>query len=218
MENYFDVLKIVGLFRGIGATELTTMLKCLGAEIRDVSRNEIVLLTGDKPQYVGIVLIGQLHIVREDYDGNRSLIAAVTPGEIFAEALCCAGIPESPVTVVPDIDSTIMLLSFSRILHTCPNSCAYHTKLIENMLRLIANKNLQLQSRMEVVSIKSIRAKVMRYLESFVPSQGRNITIPFNREQMADFLYVERSALSHELSKMKKDGLIDYRKNTFILY
>ena len=86
------------------------------------------------------------------------------------------------------------------------------------MLGLIANKNLQLQSRMEVVSIKSIRAKVMRYLESFVPNQGRNITIPFNREKMADFLNVERSALSHELSKMKKDGLIDYNKNTFILY
>ena len=218
MEKYFDVLKIVGLFRDIGAAELITMLKCLGAETRVVSRNEIILLAGDKPQHVGIVLTGRLHIVREDYDGNRSLITAVTPGEIFAEALCCAGIPESPVTVIPDIDSTIMLLSFSRILHTCTNSCAYHTKLIENMLGLIANKNLQLQSRMEVVSIKSIRAKVMRYLESFVPNQGRNITIPFNREQMADFLHVERSALSHELSKMKKDGLIDYRKNTFILY
>jgi len=218
MEKYLDILKIVGLFRGIGAAELTTMLKCLGAETRVVSRNEIVLLAGDKPQHVGIVLTGQLHIVREDYDGNRSLIAAVTPGGIFAEALCCAGISESPVTVIPDIDSTIMLLSFSRIIHTCTNSCTYHTKLIENMLGLIANKNLQLQSRMEVVSIKSIRAKVIRYLESFVPIQGRNITIPFNREKMADFLYVDRSALSHELSKMKKDGLIDYRKNTFILY
>jgi len=111
-----------------------------------------------------------------------------------------------------------MLLSFSQILHTCPNSCAYHTKLIENMLELIANKNLQLQSRMEIISLKAVRAKVMRYLESFVPKQGRNITIPFNREEMADFLCVERSALSHELSKMKRDGLIEYKKNKFFLH
>jgi len=218
MEKYLNVLNSAGLFRDIDAAELEAMLKCLGAEIQDVSKDVIVLLAGDKPQYVGVVLTGQLHIVREDYDGNRSLLAAVTPGEIFAEALCCAGILESPVTVISDIDSTIMLLSFSRILHTCPNSCAYHTKLIENMLELIANKNLQLQSRMEIISLKAVRAKVMRYLESFVPKQGRNITIPFNREEMADFLCIERSALSHELSKMKRDRLIEYKKNKFFLH
>ena len=217
MTKYLYALKLMGLFNGIDVAELETMLKCLGAEIRDVNRDEIVLLAGDKPQYVGIVLTGQLHIVREDFDGNHTLIAALTPGEIFAEALCCAGVSESPVTVLSEIDSTVMFLSFSRILHVCNNSCAYHTRLIENMLKLIANKNLQLQSRMEIISLKTIRAKVMRYLESFVPKQGRHIKIPFNREELAGFLCVERSALSHELSKMKRDGLIDYRKNYFTL-
>jgi len=217
MQRYLDVLKTVGLFRGINDVELETMLKCLGAETRDVSKDTIILLAGEKPQHVGVVLAGQLHIIREDYDGNRSVIAAVAPGDIFAEALCCAGVVESPVTVMADIDSTVMLLSFSRILHTCPNSCSLHTKLIENMLELVANKNLQLQSRMEIVSLKSVRTKMMHYLESFALTQGRSITIPFNREELADFLCVERSALSHELSKMKKDGLIEYRKNKFVL-
>jgi CRP-like cAMP-binding protein len=217
MKKYFNVLQLVGLFRGIDTAELEAMLKCLGAEVKDVRKDIIILFAGDKPQSVGIVLTGQLHIIREDYDGNRSLISAVTPGEIFAEALCCAGIPESPVTVIADTDSTVMLLSFQRILHICPNSCTYHTKLIENMLGLVANKNLQLQSRMEIISLKSVRAKVLRYFESLAQQQGRKITIPFNREEMADFLCVERSALSHELAKMKKDGLIDYRKSNFIL-
>jgi len=217
MQRYLGVLKPIGLFRGVDAAELGAMLKCLGAETRDVSKDTIVLLAGERPQYVGVVLTGQLHIIREDYDGNRSVIAAVAPGDIFAEALCCAGVLESPVTVMADIDSTVMLLSFSRILHTCPNSCAHHTKLIENMLELVANKNLQLQSRMEIVSLKTVRAKVMRYLESFAQKQGRSITVPFNREELADFLCVERSALSHELSKMKKDGLIVYEKNKFSL-
>ena len=217
MEKYYDILKTVGLFMSIGTTELDNVLKCLGVVIKEVSKDTIILLAGDKPQFVGVVLTGQLHIIREDYDGNRSLIAAISSGDMFAEALCCAGVPESPVTVIAAIDSAIMLLSFQRLMQTCPNSCVYHKKLIENMLGLIANKNLQLQNRMEIISKKAVRSKVVSYLESFVPKQGRNITIPFNREELADFLCVERSALSHELSKMKKDGLIDYRKNTFNL-
>jgi len=217
MIPFFDVLKKVELFKGIEAGELETVLKCLGSEIKEIGRDTMFLLAGDKPQYVGVVLAGQLHIIREDFDGNRLLMAAVMPGDIFAEALCCADLSESPVTVTAGADSTVMALRFRRILHVCTNTCAFHTKLIENMLRLIANKNIQLQSRMEIVSLKSIRAKVLRYLESLVPIQGRSITIPFNREELAHFLCVERSALSHELARMKKDGLIDYQKNRFLV-
>jgi CRP-like cAMP-binding protein len=217
MREYTNILQSVKLFKGIDAAELETMLNCIGADIKRLAKSEIILLTGNKPQHIGVVLEGQLHIVREDYDGNRSLLAAVTPGEIFAEALCCAGVLESPFTVMMKIDSTVMLLSFARTLHTCSNSCTFHTKLIENMLELIANKNLQLQNRMEIVSLKSIRAKMLRYLESLEPMQGAEIMIPFNREELADYLCVERSALSHELAKMKKDGLIEYKKNRFLL-
>jgi len=218
LKKYFDVLKSVGLFRDIEAADLETMLKCLGTETREVTKNEIILFAGNQPRFVGVVLTGQLYIVRDDYDGNRSLLAFITPGEVFAEALCCAGVQESPVTVIADTDSTVILLSFRRILHTCPNSCVFHTKLIENMLGLIATKNLYLQNRMEIVTLKSIRMKVKSFLESFSSKQGRNITIPFNREELANYLCVERSALSHELMKMKKDGLIDYKKNKFMLH
>ena len=158
MEKYFDVLKTVGLFKDIEASELGTMLKCLGAEVINAAKGGIILLAGDKPKHVGLVLAGQLHIVRDDYDGNRSLLAAVTPGGVFAETLCCAGVSESPFTVMADADSTVMLLSFRRILYTCPNSCAHHAKLIGNTLGLIANKNLYLQSHMEILGMKSVRA------------------------------------------------------------
>ena len=215
VQKYFETLKSVGLFHGIGTAELETLLNCIGAEIKNVGKGEIILLAGDRPRHVGIVLTGQFHITREDYDGNRSLVAAVTPGEIFAEAMCCAGVSESPVTVTAGDESDVMLMNFSRIPRVCPNSCPFHARLIENMLSLVAKKNILLQSRMEIISLKSIRAKVLRYLESFAPKQGEKIAIPFNREEMADFLCVERSALSHELARMKKDGLIDYRKNIF---
>ena len=205
------------LFRGINAPALDSMLHCIGAKKKQVQKGEIVLLAGDKPEHIGVVLAGQLHILREDYDGNRSLLAAVTPGEIFAEALCCAGVAESPVTVLADTDATILLLPYRRISRTCANACACHAQLIENLLRLVAGKNLLLQSRMEIISLKSVRAKVLCYLEAFVPAQGHSITIPFNREEMADYLCVERSALSHELARMRREGLIEYRKNCFVL-
>lgn len=217
MKKYFDILKTVGLFKDINSVDLETILKCLSSEIKHVGKHEIMLLAGDKPEHIGIVLSGQIHIIREDYDGNSSLMAVITPGGIFAEAICCAGVSESPVTVTADSDSVVMLLKFSRILHTCPNSCSFHIKLIENMLGLIANKNLLMQSRMEILSMKSVRAKITRYLGSFMPKKGQEFTIPFNREKLADFLCVERSALSHELMRMKNDGLIEYKKNKFIL-
>jgi len=215
LKNYLRVIIPAELFRDIEAADLETMLGCLGAEIKDVEKDGIVLLAGDRPTHVGMVLEGQLHVIRDDFDGNRTLIAAVAPGELFAEAFCCAGVTESPVSVVAAAPSRIMLMSFSRILHTCPSSCAHHAKLIENMLWIIANKTLMLHNRMEIVSMKSVRMKVLRFLESFAQKQGKDLTIPFNRDEMAEFLCVDRSALSHELMKMKHEGLIEYRKNRF---
>ena len=217
MKDYIPILISVDLFSGISAAGLESMLCCICAEIKTVRKGDIILLAGDTPKQVGIVISGQLHVVREDYDGNSSLIAVMSSGDIFAEAMCCAGVAESPVTVIADLDSTVILMSFERILHVCPNSCSFHKDLIKNMLKIIAEKNLLLQSHMEILSLKSIRARVMRYFESFAPKHGGEIIIPLNREELANYLCVERSALSHELAKMKRDGLIEYKKNRFIL-
>ena len=217
MKDFLSILQKVELFREINAAELEIMLDCLGVEIKSAKKGRIILLQGDKSLHVGIVLAGRIHITREDYDGNSSFIETVEPGEIFAEALCCASVLESPVNATADAASTVMLMSFSRILHTCKNSCPFHTQLIGNMLSLIAKKNILLQRRMEIICLKSIRTRVMRYLEAFVPKRGQEFTIPLDREEMAGYLCVDRSALSHELRKMKHDGLIEYRKNKFLL-
>ena len=217
MDGYFDILKNVELFEGIETSDLGLMLDCVDAKTKDFKKGDILMIAGSKPLYVGIVISGEIHITREDIDGNRSLIAVISPGQIFAEALCCADVQESPVNVTAGTGSSVMLLNFSRLLRTCTNSCVFHSQLIHNMLEVIAKKNLLLQNRMDIISLKSIRAKVIRYLETFIPKQGNEITIPFNREQLADHLCVERSALSHELARMKSDGLLDYRKNKFVL-
>jgi len=215
--QYSDAIRSVPIFRDIGGAELEAMLNCLGAETRSVPKNDILLLAGEKPKKVGVVLKGLLHIVREDSDGSRALVAAAGPGELFAESLCCAFVPESPITVLASADSTVLLLRFDRILHTCPSACAYHQKLMENMLRLVAVKNLRLQDRLELMSLKTIREKVLRYLETLGLKQGGRVTVPFNREELAAYLCVERSALSHELMRMRRDGLLDYKKNVFTL-
>ncbi|MCL2211045.1 MAG: Crp/Fnr family transcriptional regulator [Treponema sp.] len=213
-ENYLDVLESTGIFKNIDNSERSILLECMNARTENIKKGQIILLAGNKLESFGIVLAGLFHIIRENYEGNRSLIAAMPPGGIFAEALCCAGVTISPVTVIAAEDSCYMKLYFPRFLKTCSSSCTFHVKLIENMTSIIAKKNLMMQNKMEILELKTIREKVMRYLESF---SKINITLPFNREEMADFLCVERTALSHELIKMKKDGLIDYKKNKFVM-
>lgn len=218
MENFYPILQKVVLFEGLDRKELSSILECLQAQRRSYKKGSIILSAGSKPQYVGIVLSGKLHVVKDDRGGSRSILATLAESDIFAEALCCAKVAKSPVSVLCNTDADILLVEFSRILNTCSNACMFHQKLIANMLKIIAQKNLYLQGRMELIQTKSIRDKVLMYLGGFVEKQDSCFTIPHNRQEMADYLNVERSALSHELMRMKKEGLIEYRKDRFILF
>ena len=218
MKEYYEILSNVDLFRGVSLDKFEKLLSCLNAQIASYKKGDIILMEGDKPVFVGIVLSGTVQIIKENYEGTRTIVAHLGQGDLFQEAICCAKVKESPVSVVADTAVVVVKLEASRILHTCSNCCEFHKTLIENMIEIIARKNLFLQSRIEIMRIKSVRQKVLQYLMAFVSEQNKGfITIPFNREEMADYLCVERSALSHELARMKKDGLIDYRKNTFKL-
>ncbi len=217
MKSYETVLLSVPLFQGIAPEELGPLLACLGVKQKTVPRDGMALAAGGKVDSIGIVLEGRFLIVREDAKGNRSLLSTLGPGDFFGEALCCAGVEESPVSVVADTDGEVLQLDFQRILHTCSNACSFHTKLLENMLAVLAGKNLSMQRRMELLSEKSIRVRLIRYLESAAQQHGREFSIPMNREELADFLGADRSALSRELSRLKAEGRIDYWKNHFKL-
>lgn len=217
MQAYLEVIKSVGLFAGIEANDLLTMLTCLGATKMEYPKGTFVLMSGEKVVSVGVLLEGQLHITKEDLNGDRALIATLAAGDVFAEALCFAGVAQSPVSVVAAVDSKVLLLNFRRIVQTCSHACTFHTQLIENMLHIIAQKNLQLQARMDFLSKKSIRERLMNYLEAEALKQGRTFSVPQNREELADFLCVDRSALSRELGNLKREGILDYHKNFFRL-
>jgi len=217
VKKWHKILKDTPLFDNMEENNIDTILQCIDGKIKNLQKGEFILLAGDIANQVGIVLSGELHIISECFDGKRSITSSLGPKNMYGVALYCSPAEKSPVSVMAKTDSVILQLDFASVFHPCPNTCGLREKLIENMLNIVAMKNIHLQNRIKILSINSVRGRVLHYLESFVPTQGQQITIPFNREEMANFLCVERSALSHELAKMKREHLIDYKKNRFYL-
>ncbi|MFA7673398.1 MAG: Crp/Fnr family transcriptional regulator [Clostridia bacterium] len=210
--------KQVVLFKDIGADCLPRMLKCLGAKITKYMKGEIIILADDRIDSIGIVLLGSVLITREDFYGNRSIISMVKQYEVFGEAFVCTGIMKSPVTVTACENCEVMWLQFPKAVHQCPKACEFHGHLIENMMILLASKNYQMHQKIEVISQRNTRDKILTYLYMQAKRAGSNtFDIPLDRNELADFLYVDRSALSRELGRMKNDGLLDYSKNHFMI-
>ncbi len=218
MEKLYEVAKHNIMFNGIAYTDFIKMFDCIGADIRAYKKNEIILLAGENVSSTGIVLSGSVAIISEDISGNSSIIAKLGSSEIFAETLVCAGILLSPVTVEAAEDCKILFLDYRKVITLCNSTCVFHAKLVENMLSLLAHKNLSLSQKNNVLSKRSTREKLICFLDS-QRGKSRDFELSFNREEMARYLCVDRSAMSNELSKMKKEGLIDYDKNKFkVLY
>ena len=219
IEPYIDLLKDNLLFQGISPKNLDSMLSCLDARLAHYAREQAIFLAGDPPRWLGLVLSGAVQVVRDDIFGNRSILAKLLPGDLFGEAFACAEIDALPVSVLPVTDCVVLLMDYRRIITTCPSSCSFHGRLIENMVRVLAQKNLNLNQKIEILSSRSIREKVMSYLSIQAAEHGSSrFRIPFDRQELADFLSVERSALSRELSAMKREGLISFSKNEFELH
>lgn len=213
-----ELEKHVKLFNNIRAADLPPMLSCLGVKNKEYKKGSIVLHAEDNVDHVGIVLRGAVLIVKEDFAGNRSIVERIGQYEVFGEALACAGIPKSPVTVVAAESNEIMWIQFRRIVNTCSINCMFHAKLIENMMKLLAEKNLQMNQKLEITSKRNIRDKLMAYLIiQAKEARSFDFAIPLNRGELADYLYVDRSALSRELCKMRDEGLIEFNKNHFCI-
>lgn len=216
MQN--DLEKHVKLFNNISTDNLSAMLSCLGVKNRQYKKRSIIMLEEDNADYVGVILKGAVLIIKEDFTGNRSIVDRIGQYEMFGEAFACAGIQKSPVTVVAAENSEIMWIQFRRIINTCSNNCVFHAKLIENILKLLALKNLQMNQKLEITSKRNMRDKLMTFLlMQAEEAQSFDFTIPLSRSELADYLYVDRSALSRELCKMRDEGLIEFNKNHFCI-
>ena len=216
MEEYFEILSRCPLFSGISRQEMEPMLHCLGGRVRTLTKGDPVFLEGDPAEFVGVVLSGSVQVVRDDFYGNRSVLTAVAPGGLFAEAFACAGLPALPVSVIAQQDSKVLLLDRERILSGCSSGCAFHSRLIQNLLRGIAQKNLVLTQKIRCMSRKTTREKLMEYLLEQAKQRGQaEFVIPYDRQALADYLGVERSAMSAEIGKLKKQGILDTHGSRF---
>ena len=206
------------LFYGLKEDEITSLLDCLNAEKRSYKKGEVILSEGSTTENSGIVLSGMVMISCCDIWGNNSILGNAAPGSIFAEAYAC--IPGQPllVTVSAAEDTSILFMNVGRILTTCSNACPFHARLAQNLLTVCAHKNLQLSQRIQHTSSKSVRGRLMSYFSECAKHFGSNsFLVPYNRQQLADYLNVDRSALCNELSKMQKDGMIEYTRNHILL-
>ena len=203
----------VKLFAGIRPEDMDGMLGCIGHYVRDYEKGAVIAFEADIIHHVGVVLKGSVDMVKEDLWGNRTMLVRSPVGEVFGETFACGEEASSLVTFVAAEDTRVLFLSFCRVMHTCSNACVFHQKLVENMVRVIAAKNRELMRKVEVVSKKTLREKILAYLSAY--GGDGSFTIPLGRVEWAEYLCADRSALTRELAKMKEEGIIDYQKNTF---
>ena len=206
------------LFEGIHAAEIENLFSCLSAEIKQFTKGDIIYHIGDIIHSLGLVLSGNVQIENDDIWGNKNILDSIGPGLVFGETYAC--IPNEPimVTVTATENSEILFLNINNLLKLCSNTCTYHTQIIHNLLTISAKKNINLSRRIFHTSSKTIRGRLLSYLSFQVVQQNSlQFTIPFNRQQLADYLSVDRSALSNELSKMQREGLLTVSKNSFCL-
>ncbi len=216
MNTFF--LANTQLFRGISEGEIAELLLCLGAYERKFQKGDVIFRAGTPVTDMGLVVHGSVNIVVNLYWGNSIIFGHVAKGEVFAENYAAIPGKELLCDVIACEDTDIIFLNVKHVLTTCRKGCAYHNRIIQNMLRISAQKNLNMSSRMIHTASKSLRERLLSYFSEQALEQGSaHFTIPFNRQQLADYLAVNRSAMSNELSKMQAEGLIAYRKNEFTL-
>ena len=218
MKNFLEILKQCPLFTGIGDADLEAVLNCTGARLRTFAKSETVLAEGERAKYICVLIAGAAQIERTDYYGNKSILTDIVPGELFGESFACAEVKAIPVSAVATQESKVLFIECSRIIHTCVNGCAFHDKLIFNLLKVMATKNILLNQKAEITAKRTTREKLMTYLLLQAKRQNRqSFTIPFDRQGLADFLGVDRSGLSAEISKLRTEGVLECRKNQFKL-
>lgn len=204
------------LFDGIESENMDAMLGCTGYHIGSYRKGQVVILEEEQIRHVGIVLSGAVDMVKEDVWGNKTILTRMGKHELFGETFACGDDNRSVVTFSVPEDTEILFIPFHKMMHTCTNACVFHQKLVENMVRIIANKNRELMRKVEIVSKKTLREKILTYLSLQSQIQNsRYFEIPLGRSELAAYLCADRTALTRELARMKADGLIDFDKNLF---
>ena len=218
MKEYLAVLKNTPMFAGVEEAGITAMLDCLHARLRRYPKGAYVFRQGDRMEEIPILVQGCLHIQRDDYWGSRSILGRLGPGEMFGEAYAAPDSEPLRNDVAAVEDSAVVFFDVRRVLGGCAAACPYHTQVVQNLFFALCGKNRTLVQKLGYLSQRTTRDKLMSYLSGEARRQNSaDFTIPFNRQQLADYLSVDRSAMSSELCKLRDEGLLTFRKNHFTL-
>jgi len=215
----FSLLKETRLFQEWKEEDMERVLNCLSAQKRQYNKGTIIFQAGDRLSKAALLLEGCVYIQREDYWGNLSILNKIGKGELFGESYSISDNNVALYHTVAVENSVVLFLDLRRILTVCSSHCSFHTLLIQNLFAILAEKNRILAQKLAHLSQRTTREKLLSYLsEQSIQAQSSAFTIPFNRQQLADFLSVDRSAMSYELCKMRDEGMLAFQKNHFVLY
>lgn len=216
MQTNISRLLQLPLFAGIREEDLPAMLDCLGVYQKSYQKGEMILLESNQVRFIGVIISGTVHMVKENAEGSQALLVSMTEGELFGESFSCGSQQAASVSFLAASPCQVLFLPFYKVVHSCNISCVFHHRLIENMVRLIGDKNVRLMQKIEILSQKTLREKILSYLQYKMEEQGNgSVILPLGRQSLADYLCADRSALTRELARMQDDGLIRYEKNTF---
>lgn len=216
MEEYFPTFKRCALFRGIDECNYKHLLGCLSAQVKNYDEGEYIFFAGDVVNHIGIVLSGRAQIMKESLAGNKHIIAILDPSDMFAEGIVCTASRISPVTVQAMEPLKVLLIPYERIIKSCGQACAFHITLIQNVMVILGEKNVILNWKLELMTLKGMREKLASYLlKTSMEYQSNMFQIPLNRTELADFLNVSRTSMCRELTRMKNEGLIDLYGRSF---
>jgi CRP-like cAMP-binding protein len=217
-ESWLPSLLKCQLFEGFDTDAIKSLLPCFNAISQDFAKGDILKQAGDPQQTIGIMLEGEVQVLKEDYAGNRLIIGIFGPGEIYGEVAAFAGINRWPNTVVASTDGAVLYVPFIKITQPCCRVCDAHQRMIRNMLGIVAGKAMIMNNRIGFLKMKGMREKLTAFLyDQYRQSGNRTFLIPMNRSDLADFLNVSRPSMSRELGRMREEGLIDYFRSSFTI-
>ncbi len=218
MKKYLETLRKCPLFNEISDEDVLRMLKCMDAKVISFDKKYTIFSEGSPAMHFGIMLSGSAHVVQVDYYGNRTIIDSIGKSEMFGDAFACTETRTLPVSVIAQEPCEVMLIECAHILHTCSNNCTFHRRLIFNIMKNLAAKSISLHQKLEITSKRTTREKLLSYL-SFQAKRAKSSTfeISFDRQELADYLEVDRSGLSTEIGKLKKEGIIENEKKSFTM-
>jgi CRP-like cAMP-binding protein len=209
MEHYIPLYTANPLFANIEEAQVLPLLQCMQAQKRAYDRGKWIFTEGERSFQLGIILAGRVNTVYEDVFGGRSIIDTMKEGELFCDAFSCSSEQRMPVGVMAQTDSAVLLIDIQRILHTCSNCCERHQQLSENLIHILADKYMALSRKVVHLSERSTRRKLLSYLAEQQRAAGGNpFPLPFNQQELADYLFVDRTGLSTEWNRLKRQGIV----------